>query len=90
MEFFPPNVFNRDWETVVQSMGIRYVAWQGNQLRFTHSSLPLQGHGHSRDFPLRQQKILWRKFTRGHAHGDIRGLYTRRTGSRARDFRRAR
>jgi len=38
MEFFPPNVFNRDWETVVQSMGIRYVAWQGNQLRFTRFS----------------------------------------------------
>lgn len=48
MEFFPPNVFNRDWETVVQSMGIRYVAWQGNQLRFTPSSLPLQGRAHSR------------------------------------------
>jgi len=31
MEFFPPNVFNRDWETVVHSMGIRYVAWQGNE-----------------------------------------------------------
>jgi len=30
MEFFPPNAFNRDWETVVSSMGIRYVAWQGN------------------------------------------------------------
>ena len=33
MEFFPPNVFNRDWETVVQSMGIRYIAWQDDQLR---------------------------------------------------------
>jgi hypothetical protein len=31
MEFFPPNEFNRDWETVVQSMGIRYVAWQNDQ-----------------------------------------------------------
>jgi hypothetical protein len=31
MEFFPPNGFNRDWETVVRSMGIRYFAWQGNQ-----------------------------------------------------------
>ena len=31
MEFFPPNEFNRDWETIVQTMGIRYVAWQGNQ-----------------------------------------------------------
>jgi hypothetical protein len=33
MEFFPPNEFNQDWETVVRTMGIRYVAWQGNQLR---------------------------------------------------------
>ncbi len=40
MEFFPPNVFNRDWEIVVKSMGIRYVAWQGNQLRFSRPSLP--------------------------------------------------
>lgn len=31
MEFFPPNEFNRGWEIVVRSMGIRYVAWQGNQ-----------------------------------------------------------
>ncbi|KAI0278082.1 hypothetical protein BGY98DRAFT_934005 [Russula aff. rugulosa BPL654] len=33
MEFFPPNEFNQDWETVVRTMGIHYVAWQGNQLR---------------------------------------------------------
>ena len=31
MEIFPPGEFNRNWETVVRSMGIRYVAWQGNQ-----------------------------------------------------------
>jgi len=31
MEFFPPDEFNRDWETVVRSMGVQYVAWQGNQ-----------------------------------------------------------
>jgi len=31
MEIFPPDEFNRNWETVVRSMGIRYVAWQGNQ-----------------------------------------------------------
>jgi hypothetical protein len=31
MEFFPPDEFNQDWETVVRTMGIRYVAWQGNQ-----------------------------------------------------------
>lgn len=40
MEFFPPNVFNRDWETVVQSMGIRYIAWQDDQLRIAFSSHP--------------------------------------------------
>ncbi|KAH9061089.1 hypothetical protein EDB87DRAFT_1576468 [Lactarius vividus] len=39
MEFFPPHVFNRDWETVVQSMGIRYVAWQGNQ-KYSSGNLP--------------------------------------------------
>jgi hypothetical protein len=39
MEFFPPNVFNRDWETVVRSMGIRYVAWQGDKLRIIRPSL---------------------------------------------------
>jgi hypothetical protein len=31
IEFFPPGEFNQNWETVVRSMGIRYVAWQGNQ-----------------------------------------------------------
>jgi hypothetical protein len=31
IEFFPPDEFNRNWETVVRTMGIRYVAWQGNQ-----------------------------------------------------------
>ena len=31
MEFFPPNVFNRDHEIIMQSMGIRYVAWSGDQ-----------------------------------------------------------
>jgi len=42
MEFFPPNVFNRDWETVVRSMGIRYVAWQGDK---KHSgNLPAVSH----------------------------------------------
>ncbi|KAH9171355.1 hypothetical protein EDB89DRAFT_2114528 [Lactarius sanguifluus] len=39
MEFFPSAVFNRDWETVVQSMGIRYVAWQGNQ-KYSSENLP--------------------------------------------------
>jgi hypothetical protein len=34
MELFPPSEFNRDWETVVRTMGIRYVAWQGNQYVF--------------------------------------------------------
>ena len=52
MECFPPNRFNRDWETVVHSMGIRYVAWQGSQLRFT---LPLRGQ---RSLPFCSQKIL--------------------------------
>jgi hypothetical protein len=31
MEVFPAGEFNRNWETVVTSMGIRYVAWQGKQ-----------------------------------------------------------
>ena len=31
MEVFPPGEFNRNWETVVRSMAIRYVAWQGNR-----------------------------------------------------------
>ncbi|KAF8260814.1 hypothetical protein EI94DRAFT_1789756 [Lactarius quietus] len=39
MEFFPPTVFNRDWETVVHSMGIRYYAWQGNQ-KYSGVNLP--------------------------------------------------
>jgi len=40
MEFFPPNVFNRDCEIVMQSMGIRYVAWWGDQCVSFLSSLP--------------------------------------------------
>jgi hypothetical protein len=39
MEFFPPNRFNRDWETVVHSMDIRYVAWQGNR-KYSGENLP--------------------------------------------------
>ncbi|KAH9962869.1 hypothetical protein BC827DRAFT_177842 [Russula dissimulans] len=39
VEFFPPNEFNRDWEIVVRSMGIKYVAWQGNQ-KYTGENLP--------------------------------------------------
>jgi hypothetical protein len=34
MEFFPPYMFNRDCEIVVQSLGIRYIAWQGDQCVF--------------------------------------------------------
>jgi len=39
MEVFPPSDFNRNWETVVRSMGIRYVAWQGKQ-KYTGDNLP--------------------------------------------------
>lgn len=42
IELFPPNEFNRDWETVVRTMGIRYIAWQGNQC-VIFPSLPLLG-----------------------------------------------
>jgi|SRR6267142_272888 len=37
MEVFPSGEFNRNWETVVRSMGIRYVAWQGK--RYVSKSL---------------------------------------------------
>jgi hypothetical protein len=39
VEIFPPGEFNRNWATVVRSMGIRYVAWQGNQ--YVHDVSPL-------------------------------------------------
>jgi hypothetical protein len=55
MEFFPPDVFNRDWETVVQSMGIRYIAWQDDQLRIALSSHPF---GHMLTHGVSKQKIL--------------------------------
>ena len=29
MEVFPPDEFNRNWEIVLRSMGIHYIAWQG-------------------------------------------------------------
>jgi len=41
MEIFPQNEFNRDWETVVRTMGIRYVAWQGSQCVFFFLPLSL-------------------------------------------------
>lgn len=41
VEIFPPGEFNRNWATVVRSMGIRYVAWQGNQ--YVHG-FPLPPH----------------------------------------------
>ena len=50
MEFFPPNAFNRDWETVVSSMGIRYVAWQGDKLRFIRFFLHLRMVTHEVSF----------------------------------------
>ncbi|KAI0298688.1 hypothetical protein B0F90DRAFT_1668976 [Multifurca ochricompacta] len=54
MEFFPSNIFNRDWETVVRSMGIRYVAWQGNQ-----EKLPAVSHTASyEDFALDAQAVV--------------------------------
>jgi hypothetical protein len=58
MEFFPPNEFNRDWEIVVGSMGIRYVAWQGNQ--YVLASLLLFALP-SRSDPTTQKKIYGRE-----------------------------
>ena len=40
MEFFPSGVFTRDWELVIRSMGIRYIAWQGEQYVFIHPASP--------------------------------------------------
>ncbi|KAH9074183.1 hypothetical protein EDB83DRAFT_2549666 [Lactarius deliciosus] len=58
MEFFPSTVFNRDWETVVQSMGIRYVAWQGNQ-KYSSENLPTITRAPSyEDFALDAQAVL--------------------------------
>lgn len=39
MEFFPENVFTRDAETAVRSLGIHYMAWW-NDRRFESDSLP--------------------------------------------------
>ena len=56
MEFFPPNEFNRDWETVVRSMGIRYVAWQGNQCVLVYIFVhPMSAH--------RVSDLNYRKYT---------------------------
>lgn len=58
MEFFPPDVFNRDWETVVQSMGIRYIAWQGNQ-KYSGDTLPAVTHAATNeDFALDAQAVV--------------------------------
>lgn len=32
MEFFPPDKYARDQEVVVQSIGLRYMAWWGSRL----------------------------------------------------------
>ncbi|KAG1833257.1 hypothetical protein DFJ58DRAFT_228111 [Suillus subalutaceus] len=39
IEFFPPDVFTRDTETAVRSLGIRYIAWW-NDRRFETDSPP--------------------------------------------------
>lgn len=39
MEFFPSDVFTRDAETAVRSLGIHYIAWW-NDRRFENDSLP--------------------------------------------------
>lgn len=31
MEFFPPDVFMRDMEIPMDSLGVQYIAWQGNR-----------------------------------------------------------
>jgi hypothetical protein len=84
MEFFPPNEFNRDWETVVGSMGIRYVAWQGNQyVLITCLFFPYQSN------PTTRKKI----YGRGSAYvltiNDVRGFCVGRAGCRSRYHGRA-
>jgi hypothetical protein len=58
MEIFPPNAFNRDWETVVRTMGIHYVAWQGNQ-KYTGDDLPAFSESSTHDdFALDAQAVV--------------------------------
>lgn len=58
MELFPPNKFNRDWETVVRTMGIRYVAWQDNQ-KYTGENLPTFSESSTHDdFALNAQAVM--------------------------------
>ncbi|KAI9507577.1 hypothetical protein F5148DRAFT_1203591 [Russula earlei] len=58
MEFFPPSEFNREWEVVMRSMGIRYVAWQGNR-KYTIENLPMfsQSSSHE-DFALDSHAVV--------------------------------
>lgn len=44
MEFFPSDVFTRDAETAVRSLGVHYIAWW-NDRRFETDSLPLVAPG---------------------------------------------
>lgn len=58
MEFFPANEFNQDWEIVVRTMGIRYVAWQGNQ-KYTGDELPAFSQSSTLDdFALDVQAVM--------------------------------
>ncbi|KAI0287548.1 hypothetical protein BC826DRAFT_1108391 [Russula brevipes] len=58
IEIFPPGEFNQNWETVVRSMGIRYIAWQGNQ-KYTDENLPPFSESSSfEDFSLDVQAVM--------------------------------
>jgi len=58
MEFFPANEFNQDWEIVVRTMGIRYVAWQGNR-KYTGDELPAFSQSSTLDdFALDVQAVM--------------------------------
>jgi hypothetical protein len=85
IEIFPPNEFNRDWETVVQTMGIRYLAWQGNQcVPLFFFSLPLLG-----DLTVHDKKIYGREPAGVLRIIDVRGFCVGRAGCRTRYHGRA-
>ena len=89
MEFFPSGVFTRDWELVIRSMGIRYIAWQGEQYVFVHPASPrLALHDLVCVF-FSLQKIHQRVPPGGIAALGSAGGAHRRRGGRARRQRRA-
>ncbi|KAI0266060.1 hypothetical protein BC834DRAFT_139560 [Gloeopeniophorella convolvens] len=58
VELFAPGAFNRDWEAVVRSMDVRYVAWQGGRMYTGDEMPPVVGAAAHEDIAVDAQAVV--------------------------------